>query len=383
MVYIWIIIFEFKGRWFILPITLEGDKRIHNQDSPICHAAQIHPRYHISAAARDYRLEQARLSMSKFPFPLPHGWFGLCYAHELKAGDVKKVRFCARDVVLFRTESGAACALDNYCPHLGAPLSQGKVIGEAIRCPFHHWQWDGAGRCVEIPYANKIPERAVIESIPVREINGMILGWYDRNGKPPYFEAPELAPLNGQGDGWAGVEYLQHDLPTCVQEISENDVDTAHFPYLHGMPALTEAESLTEGPIKKTTQMFHTNEEFLVGEAQSDNEYMSFRESHGPGLVSVWSKNITGVTPGVSGEFLLYSVATPVEEDRTLLRWSMIISEELAEDDMGKTMLQAYPEGVLADIPIWAEKVYQPNPVLCDGDGPIAKHRKWFAQFYE
>lgn len=46
------------------------------------------------------------------------------------------------------------------------------------------------------------------------------------------------------------------ELPTCVQEISENDTDTAHFPYLHGMPAQTEAESSTEGPVKKTTQFF-------------------------------------------------------------------------------------------------------------------------------
>lgn len=321
--------------------------------------------------------------MSKFPFPLPHGWFGLCFAHELKKGEVKKVRFCGRDLVAFRTESGKAAALDNYCPHLGAPLSQGCVIGENLRCPFHHWQWNGDGQCEHIPYAKKIPERAVIESVHVREVNGMIMAWHDREGKPPYFEVPELAPFNGSAEGWIPAEFLVHDLPTCVQEISENDVDTAHFPYLHGMPSFTEAESMIEGPVKKTTQAFQTREDMSVGEVKEGTEYMSFRESHGPGHVSVWSKNISGVKPGVMGEFLLYSVSTPVEEDRTLLRWSMTVTNELAEDDMGKTMLQSYPEGVLADIPIWQEKKYQANPVLCDGDGPIAKHRKWFSQFYE
>jgi hypothetical protein len=34
------------------------------------------------------------------------------------------------------------------------------------------------------------------------------------------------------------------------------------------------------------------------------------------------------------------------------------------------------------DIPIWEHKIYLENPVLCDGDGPIAKYRKWFQQFY-
>ena len=34
------------------------------------------------------------------------------------------------------------------------------------------------------------------------------------------------------------------------------------------------------------------------------------------------------------------------------------------------------------DIPIWNNKIYQPAPRLCDGDGPIAEFRKWFRQFY-
>ena len=34
------------------------------------------------------------------------------------------------------------------------------------------------------------------------------------------------------------------------------------------------------------------------------------------------------------------------------------------------------------DIPIWNHKTYVEDPILCDGDGPIAKYRKWFSQFY-
>jgi hypothetical protein len=34
------------------------------------------------------------------------------------------------------------------------------------------------------------------------------------------------------------------------------------------------------------------------------------------------------------------------------------------------------------DTPIWENKIYRPLPVLCDGDGPIAKFRKWYGQFY-
>ena len=52
-------------------------------------------------------------------------------------------------------------------------------------------------------------------------------------------------------------------------------------------------------------------------------------------------------------------------------------------DDIGPSILYGFKTGVDDDIPIWREKVYRENPVLCDGDGPINKHRKWTKQFYD
>ena len=34
------------------------------------------------------------------------------------------------------------------------------------------------------------------------------------------------------------------------------------------------------------------------------------------------------------------------------------------------------------DFIVWNNKKYRPNPLLCDGDGPILEFRKWFKQFY-
>ena len=83
----------------------------------------------------------------------------------------------------FRGASGSAYVLDAFCPHLGANLAVGGTVqGEAIRCPFHHWQFDGAGgKCVAIPYlpaGASIPAEAVVPCRHVREMNGQVLVWH-------------------------------------------------------------------------------------------------------------------------------------------------------------------------------------------------------------
>ena len=40
------------------------------------------------------------------------------------------------------------------------------------------------------------------------------------------------------------------------------------------------------------------------------------------------------------------------------------------------------PTGVIADLPIWDNKIHQKRPILCDGDGPIGIFRTWCKQFY-
>ena len=205
----------------------------------------------------------------------------------------------------------------------------------------------------------------------------MIMGWYHPQGEPPSFDVQHLDALNGERAGWGQVHYKEFSLPTCIQEIAENDVDQAHFPYVHNSQGFYETESVFDGPLKTSVSQAKPSLDKLKGDADPDAEYTMTRYSHGCGSVTVHATNLQG-TRGDIGEFVLYHAATPVEDGETLIRWSMVVSENIEADDMGASILAAMSEGVNDDIPIWQEKVYQPNPILCDGDGPIARNRKWF-----
>jgi phenylpropionate dioxygenase-like ring-hydroxylating dioxygenase large terminal subunit len=91
--------------------------------------------------------------MSKrYRLPIPFGWYGVAFSEELPAGEVKILRYVGQELVAFRSESGQARVVDAHCPHLGAHLGHGgEVVGENIRCPFHHWEFDGEGVCQKVP----------------------------------------------------------------------------------------------------------------------------------------------------------------------------------------------------------------------------------------
>ena len=74
----------------------------------------------------------------------------------------------------------------------------------------------------------------------------------------------------------------------------------------------------------------------------------------------------------------------PITATKTHLRFSFVQKKVL--NDIEKLFIdgltQVLSGQVEQDIPIWENKIYLENALLCDGDGPIAKYRKWFTQFY-
>ncbi|OYT71653.1 MAG: non-heme iron oxygenase ferredoxin subunit [Chloracidobacterium sp. CP2_5A] len=51
---------------------------------------------------------------------------------------------------------GAIYASEQGCPHLGAALDEGVLVGTEVTCPWHHWSFDvTTGECTTNPLAPK------------------------------------------------------------------------------------------------------------------------------------------------------------------------------------------------------------------------------------
>ena len=66
---------------------------------------------------------------------------------ELAEGKPRAVRVEGQSVALF-THNGDIYATDNQCPHMGYPLTRGRVRGGVLTCDWHGWSYDmGGGGC--------------------------------------------------------------------------------------------------------------------------------------------------------------------------------------------------------------------------------------------
>ncbi|MBL6750616.1 MAG: Rieske 2Fe-2S domain-containing protein [Nevskia sp.] len=62
-------------------------------------------------------------------------------AEPLKPGDIRPVQVQGRALVLVCGERGPAL-VDAICPHAGARLAEGEVVGHRLRCPGHRFVFD-------------------------------------------------------------------------------------------------------------------------------------------------------------------------------------------------------------------------------------------------
>ena len=313
--------------------------------------------------------------LERCPFPIPSGWFHVDFSENLAKEEIRNVFIFGQEWVLFRNESGKVGMTDPYCPHLGAHIGHGgKVVGENIRCPFHHWQYDTEGWCKEIPYGKIAPpitkKQAILRTLPIVEKYGMIWAWYHPKCEAPTWELPYIPELEDE-EGWTGSRRGSWTASTAIQEIAENGVDFAHLKFLHGAEQIPPAEVNFEDHVIDI-DMGHG---YIVG------------KGYGPGLnVFRFTQN------GVSATMISYTQPIDVEKSQMNMSFrhadypegsqERMIASRIVDHMIGEAEGEESAGFESVDFIVWNHKKYRPNPLLCDGDGPVLQFRKWFKQFY-
>uniref|UniRef100_A0A3Q1BRJ1 cholesterol 7-desaturase n=1 Tax=Amphiprion ocellaris TaxID=80972 RepID=A0A3Q1BRJ1_AMPOC len=353
-----------------------------------------------------------RRKVGELPPVYPNGWYRVLDSHMLERGEVKSVFILGEQLAVFRGQDGKAYVLDAYCPHLGANLAVGgRVFGGCIECPFHGWQFQGSnGKCVKVPYSDKVPEIAKVRSWPSCEVNKQILVWFHCDGEEPQWNLPEQQEIT-RGE-WVYRGRTEHFINCHIQEIPENAADVAHLAHLHtpGMMSGVDlrytnsktwqflrhdwkAQWIPESePNKHCSQMLVKHALTIFGYHWSLLDVDVVARQVGPGVVYLQFKHgfLFQVGPGVVylqfkhgflGRGVIMHCVTPVEPLLQCVSHTIFYQSNIPPL-VPKFILKVESIQFERDVMIWNNKKYVSKPLLVKEDSAIQKHRRWFSQFY-
>lgn len=162
---------------------------------------------------------------------LLNAWYVAAWDEEIPADGLFSRRLLGEPLVFFRERSGGVRALADRCPHRFAPLSKGVLCDDAVRCPYHGLEFNGAGQCSRNPHGNgAIPRAARVRAYPVVEKYSVVWIWMGDESKADEALIPDFSCMDPRRF-YVAKRYL-HARANYVLE-SDNILDLSHIQYLH------------------------------------------------------------------------------------------------------------------------------------------------------
>src|ERR1044072_6817454 len=162
---------------------------------------------------------------------IPERWYAILESKELKNKPLGLKRF-GLNLVLWRNQEGRVVCFPDRCSHRGSVLSEGRLEGSCLECPWHGFQFDDTGRCQLIPANGKakpVPRAFDLEPYIMREEHGFIWFWYGKQRDNlldlPWFDA---VPKSTKNSHTSILEWK-----ASFERVMERMLDMHHFPFLH------------------------------------------------------------------------------------------------------------------------------------------------------
>lgn len=330
-------------------------------------------------------------------------WYAASKADALKDSPIK-VKMLGQNFVLFRDAAGKAHCLSNVCSHRGGSLAGGRIRDGHVECPYHGWQFNGAGACVKIPSlgpedgVNKIPPRTKIDSYPVEEKYGLIfvfLGDLPAEERPPVMDIPEWGP-EGVKEGWRATVQQPGIWNIDYKRSIENSIDPAHNEYVHdthGFSGANDDYRVHDLDLKETpwgVGFFNKMYSPPLAEAKMRNASgrteAAFIEAgtghHGPSMV--W----TYIHPSPVAMMHQYLFETPIDEGHTQL-FLVTMRNFLTTDADDQRIMErnlyvaAQDRKILEDVEPVCTPRNKTHEVFMPADVPISRYRDFCKQWEE
>jgi phenylpropionate dioxygenase-like ring-hydroxylating dioxygenase large terminal subunit len=160
-------------------------------------------------------------------------WYPGIWSRQVGPKKPVRLKMLGEELVLFRGGDGAVGALNDWCPHRGARLSNGVCdFRGTITCPYHGYVFDETGRCVagliEAEHSSLAPKMRA-KRYPTAERHGIVFIWMgetppvpidedlpwefkDATLRPTRYTRVKMWETNWTEGVWQGIDYHEFYL---------------------------------------------------------------------------------------------------------------------------------------------------------------------------
>jgi phenylpropionate dioxygenase-like ring-hydroxylating dioxygenase large terminal subunit len=234
-------------------------------------------------------------------------WYPICPSNFIGERPVS-LRRLGMKFVLWRDTNGELHALEDHCPHRGAPLSLGVPLGDRIACPYHGVEVRKDGVVIRVPGSPgcKLEGAKATRSFHVKEAAGAVFLYNAGKdvAEPPPLVLPEQL---------TGAEY-SHFL--CYTEwkgdyryVLDNVIDPMHGTFLH-----KQSHSMAEGDSTAAFRIRETEHGFVFEKEGQRDVNFDWTEWADTGLHWMRLEIPYPKTGGPGGNFIIIGSYTPIND---------------------------------------------------------------------
>ncbi len=172
-------------------------------------------------------------------------WYVAAWDHEVTRMNLLRRVLLDEPVVFYRTEDGRPVALADRCCHRHAPLSRGRLRGDALECPYHGFTYDPSGACILVPGQSTIPPGARVRSYPVVERYHWLWIWM---GDPALADPAAIEDFHWMDDPAWRFAGDRLELKANYVLLVENLLDLSHLSFVH--PTTLGTDKVAQTPMK-------------------------------------------------------------------------------------------------------------------------------------
>lgn len=236
-------------------------------------------------------------------------WFPICPSSFVK-DDPISLRRLGMKLVLWRDTTGAVHALEDHCPHRGAPLSLGVNLGNRIACPYHGVEVRCDGTVTKVPGSPgcKLEGSRPTRMFHTREAAGAIFVY---NAHDPHLAEPPPLVLPEQLTSPEWSHFLCYTEWGCdYRYVIDNVIDPMHGAYLH-----KQSHSMSEGDITADFQLRDLEHGFIFEKIGQRDVNFDWTEWIDTGIHLMRLEIPYPKTGGPGGNFTIIGSYTPVTKE--------------------------------------------------------------------